>query len=364
MPHESNLVSLGLRRSEATSNLNMEATAIRPILPKPPAPKAAARNAALDFTKGFLVLLMVVYHWFNYFVGPQANIYKYLRFLTPSFIFISGFIVAHIYFTKYDLRDIRLPVRLATRGLKLIALFLVLNALLGALLPVFGSNWELSQMLAKRFTGTAPGIKDAAFPVLVAIGELLLLSAALVFAYRFSRYVVHVMCAFALAVVVYLRMKAIVNTNADLIAISLLGMVLGTVPLTRLISVINRPVILTLAFVFFNIAVHNWGERYPLQVIGVCLNIAIIYLIGASRLSDNWLGNVIVLLGKYSLFGYIAQIAILQILRRTVMIESLAYRFAVSFTMAILLTTWSVQLLDALRKRSSVIDGSYKVVFA
>jgi len=26
----------------------------------------------------------------NYFVGPQGQYYNYLRFLTPSFIFISG----------------------------------------------------------------------------------------------------------------------------------------------------------------------------------------------------------------------------------------------------------------------------------
>src|SRR5438105_12362691 len=107
----------------------MATFAIQPIVPKPPVAEAAARNSALDFTKGFLVLLMIVYHWFNYFVGPRANVYKYLRFLTPSFIFIAGFIVANIYFTKYDIRDLRLPARLAIRGLKIIAVFIALNAI-------------------------------------------------------------------------------------------------------------------------------------------------------------------------------------------------------------------------------------------
>ena len=49
------------------------------------------RIPALDFTKGTLVLIMVLYHWVNYFIGNQWGYYRYLRFLTPSFIFITGF---------------------------------------------------------------------------------------------------------------------------------------------------------------------------------------------------------------------------------------------------------------------------------
>src|SRR5207302_5956026 len=46
------------------------------------------RLPALDFTKGALVLFMVLYHWLNYFVSTEGDFYRYLRFLTPSFIFI------------------------------------------------------------------------------------------------------------------------------------------------------------------------------------------------------------------------------------------------------------------------------------
>lgn len=48
------------------------------------------RIPALDFTKGALVLTMVLYHWLNYFVGVTGYYYRYLHFLTPSFIFITG----------------------------------------------------------------------------------------------------------------------------------------------------------------------------------------------------------------------------------------------------------------------------------
>src|SRR5579872_443944 len=84
-----------------------------------PAPvKDTNRVPALDFTKGALVLIMVLYHWLNYFVGPQGDIYKYLRFLTPSFIFITGFLISNVYLSKYGIADPRIPRRLVQRGLK------------------------------------------------------------------------------------------------------------------------------------------------------------------------------------------------------------------------------------------------------
>src|SRR5262249_38700960 len=81
------------------------------------------RIARLDFVKGALVLVMVVYHWINYFIGLEWGGYRYLRFLTPAFIFITGFLVSHVYLARYSPVDPRLHRRLARRGLKLLALF-------------------------------------------------------------------------------------------------------------------------------------------------------------------------------------------------------------------------------------------------
>ena len=51
-----------------------------------------SRNAPLDFVKGLLVIAMVVYHEMNYFstAGPEG--FGHVRFVTGSFIFISGYI--------------------------------------------------------------------------------------------------------------------------------------------------------------------------------------------------------------------------------------------------------------------------------
>src|SRR5215471_992008 len=79
------------------------------------------RDTAIDFTKGVLVLFMVLYHWLNYFVGNDGRYYDYLRFLTPSFIFITGFMISQIQLRRYDSSGRSLSKRLFVRGLKLLA---------------------------------------------------------------------------------------------------------------------------------------------------------------------------------------------------------------------------------------------------
>ena len=92
----------------------------------------AARNLALDFTKGALVLFMVLYHTMNYFMENRGGAWlKYLRFLPPSFIFITGFLISNVYLTRYGSGDARLYRRLIVRGLKLVMIFTLLNLLAG-----------------------------------------------------------------------------------------------------------------------------------------------------------------------------------------------------------------------------------------
>src|SRR5579872_3641096 len=67
-----------------------------------PTRSEAPRDMAIDFTKGALVLFMVLYHWLNYFFGPHGQYYDYLRFLTPSFIFITGFMISQIQLRRYE----------------------------------------------------------------------------------------------------------------------------------------------------------------------------------------------------------------------------------------------------------------------
>src|SRR5467141_3434231 len=124
-----------------------------------PTASPPTRIGALDFTKGALVLFMVLYHWLNYFVAPEGDMYRYLRFLTPSFIFITGFLISNVYLSRYQVADRHVPARLVQRGLKLLAVFVCLNLAIGLLLAdsyngkiLFG-QLSLRNMVAIYVTG-------------------------------------------------------------------------------------------------------------------------------------------------------------------------------------------------------------------
>src|SRR6267143_6134007 len=117
------------------------------------------RVPAIDFTKGALVLFMVLYHWLNYFISPQGDFYRYLRFVTPSFIFITGFLISSVYLSRYDTSDSRLVKRLLQRGMKIFGVFILLNVIISLLFResyggkvVFG-QLSVTNMVAVYVTG-------------------------------------------------------------------------------------------------------------------------------------------------------------------------------------------------------------------
>src|SRR5262249_6188838 len=129
-------------------------------------------------------------------ISPVGSFYKYLRFLTPSFIFISGFLVSHVYLARAKTDRVRVSRRLAERGFKILGIFVFLNLVRTFLIPdvrrgiMPSEAWSLRNLAAIYLTGnvSAAGGKAAAFYILVPISYLLLLSAGLVLVeHYFSR---------------------------------------------------------------------------------------------------------------------------------------------------------------------------------
>jgi peptidoglycan/LPS O-acetylase OafA/YrhL len=114
-------------------------------------------------------------------------------------------------------------------------------------------------------------------------------------------------------------------------------------------------------------AITVWNVRYPLQVIGVCLSLLLIYMLAVmnGNTSRVGVGTAIVLLGKYSLFAYIAQIALLQLMR-----EGFGYIgmgvgwMALSFLGAFGLTVVSVMVVDWARAKVDAVNRVYVAVFS
>jgi hypothetical protein len=331
----------------------------------------AARIPALDFTKGALVLIMVLYHWINYFYGSQDN--RYLRFLTPSFIFITGFLISNVYISKYGISDPQLPKRLIQRGLKILGVFVLLNLTRSVLSPggspeqssFYSSLRSLVDVYLVGSVGGGGQAKAIAFFILVPISYLLILSALLLAVAKVYRYTFHVVCLLFLLGIVILDFKGLASPNLELLTIGLLGVIAGYAPIEQVNAIVRHPYLLGVAYLCYLGAITRWNVIYPLQIVGVYLSLMIIYLVGLSSGQPGRVRNLFVLLGKYSLFGYIAQIAILQFLRAVLShIDSETAVRAMSFVLAFALTIISVEVVHRARAQSSTLDTVYKAVFA
>jgi peptidoglycan/LPS O-acetylase OafA/YrhL len=331
------------------------------------------RISGLDFTKGALVLIMVLYHWINYFIGPQWPYYRYLRFLTPSFIFITGFMISNVYLSKYKAADPRLSKRLFTRGFKLLIIFVLLNLARTFIVPALGTGVVLGNLLEPTniFTifvsGNFPvvGSKVISFSILVPISYLLMLSGVLMLPYRFSKYTFHIACVLLFLSIVALALVGVESPNLELISIGMLGVLTGFMPIAAINDFVRHPYTLGLAYLCYLIAITFWNVPFSLQMVGVPLSVMVIYLVGITGSVSGIIKSEVILLGKYSLFGYIAQIAILQILAASLRHANFGFvTLSVTFAAAFALTIVSVEAVDRLRARAASMDRLYKAVFA
>ncbi len=243
------------------------------------------RIAALDFTKGTLVLIMVLYHWLNYFHGAYGSVYRYLRFLPPSFIFISGFLISNAYFVKHGAADSRIPKRLMFRGLKILTLFFTLNLAISFVFFGF-HNLDFKNLVAVFVTGNVLIVgagRAAAFYILVPISYLLLLSALLMVIGRFHKYIFYVVCALFLLGIYVLNLNGMASSNLELVAIGLMGLILGYIPIEKINDFTRHPYAIALAFLLYTAAISLREPNYPLQVVGVLLTLMVIYLLGTKQ---------------------------------------------------------------------------------
>lgn len=326
---------------------------------------AHGRIVALDFTKGALVLLMVVYHWFNYFVSTTGTGYKYLRFLTPSFIFITGFIISHVYLHKYASHHLILSLRLFIRGLKLLVLCLVANVVVGSVrpasLPAGRTHWSIHTVVSMYITGQT----TVSFSILVPIGELLILSALLAMLSPYCRHIFRLAALCGLLSIAALYTCGTINTYAELVTIGLLGISVGYVPGSWLRDLNTYPSVLLLLYGCYLGAITVWAEIYPIQVIGVCVNLALIYMIGTLRASTRKpLGSTIILLGQYSLFAYMLQILILHALRFSLRETDHMQRLLLSLLGGFAITLLGVLFVRHARHSWKTVDRLYSLVFA
>jgi hypothetical protein len=326
---------------------------------------APGRVDAIDFIKGALVGFMVVYHTLNYSAWRAAP-GLYMAFLPPSFILITGFLLTSIYAHKYRLDGREIGRRLLIRGLRLILLFAVLNVAGNALLA---RNYDGGQLGLDRFVRELPhtfligGTGTASFEILLPIGYLLLAAPWLLRAQAAALHFLSIFSAVALLACAWLEHAGHAWGIASLFTVGVIGMAAGLVPMAQWTALARRWPYLIGAYALYWVLRAPLGQIYLMQAFAACVTVLLLY-VGARPLDPavRWVGEIN-RLGRYSLLSYIAQIAVLQGLHRTVRFEATS-PFAVACMGGLtLLGTWgAVVLTEWLRRRVAAVDRLYRVV--
>lgn len=327
-----------------------------------------ARNPALDFTKGILVLLMILYHWINYFISKEGDGYIYLRFITPSFIFITGFIIGNTYPRKYGCNDWKAGIRLLIRGVKILIIFTLLNI---AANTFIGSTYKGQMPGLDGFIRAAPviygtGNTPAAFSILIPISYVILIAAILFSVGNRSTYTLRINCLTLFLCLHLVHYYGRPSANLDLIAVGLLGIVIGLSPIESVNRWVDHPYGLLLLYIGYIFAITWGGMRYGFQIVGACLSVMLIYLVGLKLQLTAPVQGQIELLGQYSLFGYIAQIGFLQLLHTGLSNLNLGPLgwWIVSFVGAVFLTLAAVNSMHTARSKSTTINKVYGLAFS
>lgn len=332
----------------------------------------APRDLTFDFVKGGLVVMMVAYHAMSIASTAGVEQFRYIRFVSGSFIFVSGYIIARFTRSAFSRTPGPTTRRLITRGVKMLLIFSALNFLIQA--SGIG-NAEKTQVgvagffvRAKEIYLTGDG-SIASFVILLPIAYLLLIAPVLLLLLaRGGR----IWGGLILLVAVLLASTPLTyegSAVAEFMLVGVIGMCAGQlVPSVRFIAA-RGFVRHVLAWGSLTICVWitgHLGSTVAAYTVGVALVLAALFEVGEAVDSRGFLARFITLLGRYSLLGYIGQIVVIQMLFR---VFGHGQRWPVGTelawlglaTIGILLTT--VAVLERLRQRSATIDRAYRLVF-
>ena len=329
------------------------------------AAQVGKRLEFLDLTKGFLVALMVIYHSLNYTNQYQLS-FRFLSFLPPSFILITGFLIAHVYYPRFQAGEAGLTLKLLLRSLRLVLLFLVLNVVAQFVRsPAYGRSVGVEAFFEQwDQVFISGGSRLAVFEVLLPIAYLIALAPPLMQLARWHRLSLPLITAAVIGACFVMEYHNNPVANLRFIGVGLIGMLVGKLWL--------HPMVLGRGFWISGAALAAYalfaaekGYLYAVQLAGAI--IALVFFCGASiRLSSaSWFGRWLGLVGQYSLVAYVVQIGVLQVLSRflgrpdPLSLPALCY-----FVTTLLVMTLSILAAKWLRARSAHADRIYKLIFA
>jgi hypothetical protein len=250
--------------------------------------------------------------------------------------------------------------------MKLLLLFAILNLPTVSISEFKSGVWPLLADWADRASAIfITGDKAAAFSILVPIAYFLLLTPVVLLASKRTGVSLSAMAVSALVLTIGGSFVQISNSHVEWLSVALLGLAVGSTEFTRIDRILQAPGLLLFGYLLYLAAITVWNVLFPLQVIGVCLSILLIYTIGTNWGMQGVLQRRVIELGQYSLFAYITQIAALQVLRRGLRSADMTgVELLLPLALCLVVTIVAVRLVIAARAHSTAADSLYRTVFA
>lgn len=334
---------------------------------------SAGRDSTFDFVKGALVVVMVVYHVMSIAAEAGPEHFRYIRFVSGSFIFVTGFVLAR--FSEHGLRTypLRASQRLIMRGCKILLIFTVLNLVIHA--SGLG-NVGKAQLGITGFIAEARRIyllgdgRIASFVILLPIAYLLIAAPALL---RIGMlrwpWGVSLLLIASLGLAAF---PAVTNGSAviEFLLVGIVGVATGQLlrakPSAPGAPSVSRAACAIVALTFFIWLTGQLGFSVASYALGIALVVKGFYDVGKWLPSGAVVRSTLVLLGRYSLVAYIGQIVVIQILFRILGKERWAVgpQIGLLGVVTLLLVIVSCVLLERGRQRSAAMDKAYRFVFS
>ncbi len=326
-----------------------------------------SRIVTIDFTKGALVLLMVVYHSLNYLQSGTLS-HDFLAFVPPSFIMITGFIVSHMYMRKYEGNLKAVGLRLGVRSMKIFLLFIALNAAARLVWSVnhYGVAIQFENLkheFVQMFLVGAPWL--SAFDILLPISYTL---AAAVIVVRVQSILPSFPLVLASAVFLlctYMENFSMSLYNLNMLSAGFIGMAAGLLP-QGILGRIRPPwAFVAAVLVLYVVVIRFFEDYYYTQMLVTVLALVAILSTGSRVNPASMLTRQVTTLGRYSLLSYIAQIFFLQLLKPAAAAFNVHAVHPLALISIVMVLTWiSALITDFARQRLRYIDVLYKAVFA
>lgn len=325
----------------------------------------STRDINLDFVKGFLVICMAMYHSISYFTTAGYDGTKWLRFVTGSFIFISGYIVAVFYQNKFELNRKKICERLVVRGIKLLLVYTTINIMIN-LLGIQSHkaiHYDIESFLMSLNSIYIEGnYISSVFQIIVPIAYLLLLSPVILIIHKWRKTIIFIISILLFA---YVALN-IDSFNLYGLLIGFVGLSVGLMRINNKKPILKHKAIIIIIF-FITVFMMKYFDRNIISyVIGIMIILKTIYDFAKNQDLTNCFNKIVILLGQYSLLSYLMQIFFLQAIYQLFIKQRFGLGYEV-FSIFVIVTGFLILLcvlLDLLRSKFILIDKSYKFIFS